>query len=77
MPRFPHITAPIRVLDDGKLLNLPVSITVSKFIKAHLYNVCEVGGCLWGLLCPQTGVESEAVKFILCLLCSRHECLDP
>src|SRR5260221_5120646 len=77
MPRFPRIAAPIRVLDDGKPLDLPVSITVAKFIEVCLHNVREVGGGLRGLLCPRPGVESEAVKFIPCLLRNRHECLDP
>jgi len=67
---------PIRVLDDCKLFYLPVSIAVLKFIKACLHNIYKVRGGLWGLLCPQSRVKLDTVKFVLCLLCSRHEWFD-
>ena len=48
VPWFSHIPAPIGVLDDRKLFDLPVSIAKTKFVEACLHNVCEVGGSLRG-----------------------------
>ena len=73
MPRFPCITAPIGELNYSKMLNFPISITVPEFVEVHLHDVHEVGGSLQSLLCLQSGVELKAVKFVPCLLCSRHE----
>jgi len=67
---------PIGVLDDSKMLDLPVSIAVMKFIKFHLHNIHKVQGGFQRLLCLQTGVKLEAVKFTPCLLHSGHEHLD-
>ena len=77
MPWFPHIMTPIRVFDNRKPFHFPIPITIPKFIEACLHNVCEVGHGLWCFLGLWFGVEPDAVKFIPCLLCSRHECLDP
>jgi hypothetical protein len=76
-PRLPCIAAPIRILHDSEALDLPVPVTVAKFVKVPLQKVCEVGSSLRSLFCPRNGVKSEAIELIPSLLCSRHKHFDP
>jgi hypothetical protein len=68
--RFPHITAPVGVLDNSKPFNFPVSIAVAKFGKVGLQYMCKVGSSFWPLFGPGTGVKSVMIELVPGLFCS-------
>jgi hypothetical protein len=75
-PRFPSVTAPIWILDDGKPLHLPVALAKTKLLELYLHIVLEICCCALSLLCPGTRVMATTVEFVPDMLGVRHKLLD-